>query len=73
MMMKKRKNMKKKTRVIFNNDEKNYEEFEKLEDAEKFANRYANAKVQYEEKHIKSILEKEEKYEQVCISKNSRS
>jgi hypothetical protein len=60
------KNMQK-IKVVFNGDSENFEEFEKLEDAEKFASRYANAKVQYEEKHIESILKKEEKDNAECI------
>ena len=50
-----------KIKVVFNGDPENFEEFDKLEDAEKFAGRYANAKVQYEEKHIESILEEGKK------------
>ncbi len=32
-------------KVIFNGDEKNYEMFERKEDAEKFASRYCNTKI----------------------------
>jgi hypothetical protein len=52
-----------KVKVVFNNDPQNFEEFDKLEDAKKFADRYANAKVEYTEKHIESILKKEENSE----------
>ena len=37
--------MKKKYKVIFNDDEKNYELFESKEDAEKFAKNYCNTKI----------------------------
>lgn len=43
-------------KVIFNKDEQNYEEFDSLEKAEKFAKEYANTEIKIE-KALEKIIE----------------